>query len=144
MKILKLLIAGIAFAIIGQMIHTIEAFATMQYYMLPEYWPVWSKIMMPGPGPPGASFYAASLIFGIITGTLVAFVYSKVKAVLPGKAALNKGVYYGLMLSMVAGLPGTLSMFLLFNLPLELVASWTVTSFAVNILGGIVIAKIMG
>jgi len=144
MKILRLILAGTAFAIIGQAIHVIEAFATMQYYMLPEYWPVWSKIMMPGPGPPGTEFYAVSIVLGIVTGTLAAFVYGKVKPALPGKNALNRGFYYGLMLFMVAGLPTTFTMFLLFNVPAGLVAAWTASGLAVHMLGSAAIAKIMG
>ena len=47
--------------IVSQIIHSIEAFATMDFYLDPNYFGVWSKIMMPGPGPPPAEFYYYSI-----------------------------------------------------------------------------------
>jgi hypothetical protein len=46
---------------------------TMGFYMMPQYWPVWSKVMMPEAGPPPTSFYIWALIFDFITG-LVNFI----------------------------------------------------------------------
>ncbi len=126
------------------MIHTIEAFATMGYYLLEEYWPVWSKVMMPGPGPPGAEFYAYSIAFAVVTGILYAFVFGKIKSAVPGQTAVKKGSYYGAILFIVAGIPAALSMYLLINLPVALIVSWAFSGLVTYVLGGIAIAKIMG
>ncbi|MCX6798495.1 MAG: hypothetical protein NTW59_00135 [Candidatus Diapherotrites archaeon] len=143
-RLAKLLLCGIAFAAISIVIHTLEAFVTMSFYLDPQYWQVWSKVMMPGPGPPGVEFYAASLIFAGLSGVLYAFIFDQLKPSIPGKKAFEKGTYYGTMLFMIAGLPGTLSMFLLINIPLALITVWAVTGWVVYLLGGMAIVKIMG
>lgn len=142
MNIGRIIGAGIVFAIVAQIIHTIEAFGTMGYYMMEQYFPVWSKIMMPGMGPPGAEFFYYSIGFGIITGILFAAVYTVLGCCLPGKG-MEKGIHYGFLVWLVAGIPSTLSMILLINLPLDLIAIWAISGLFVYIIGGALVAKIL-
>jgi uncharacterized membrane protein YagU involved in acid resistance len=129
--------------IIAQVIHTIEASLTMSYYTDPTYFSVWNKIMMPKAGPPPTEFYYYSLVFSFITGLFFTIVYKVVEKSVPGKSLLNKGLIYGLLIWLVAGLSGSLSMVLLVNLPVDLVAYWTVSGLIVNLLAGVAIAKII-
>lgn len=143
MDIGKIVIAGVAAGIIAEVIHSIEAIFTMPYYFLPEYWTVWSKIMMPGPGPPGMEFYALAILFSIVAGILYAFVFDRIKPALSGTAA-RKGLSFGGILFLAAGIPGTLTMFLLINLPISLVTIWTFTNYITYLASGFIIAKIIG
>lgn len=135
---------AIGFAIVSQLVRSIEAIATMQYYFMENYFPVWSKVMMPTEGAPPAGFYALSFLFALVTGLIYAFVYSKIRGCLPGKNALKKGSYFGALLFLVAGIPFALSLYLLINLPIELILAWAFTSMVVYMAGGILIAKVVG
>jgi len=134
--------AGIVFAIIAQVMHTIEAFLTMNYYTMPDYFAVWSKVMMPTAGPPPMEFYVISIVFGIITGVIFAAVYSMFKDNVPG-AGTKKGLCYGGILFLVAGIPFGLTMYLLINLPMMLLVWWNIFSLIIYLIGGIVIEKIV-
>ena len=135
--------AGIVFAVISQIIHSIEAFATMNYYLIPEYWPVWSKVMMPGEGAPPMSFYGYSFGFAVIIGVIFALAYSVIKDSLKGKNAMQNGVRYGTILFFVAGIPFSLTLYLLVNLPVGLIAYWAFSTLIIYVLGAIAIAKIV-
>ncbi|MFH1332255.1 MAG: hypothetical protein ABIH63_03135 [archaeon] len=135
--------AGVLFAVLGQIVHTIESFLTMSYYTNPAYFAVWSKLMMPTAGPPPASFYAYSIIFGIVSGILVALVYGVVRNSVPGNTVAKKGLNYGLLVFLVAGVPSFLSMLLLINLPAALILSWAFSSLVINLVGGMILAWIM-
>ena len=141
-NIWRVLISGVIFAVISQIVHTIGSIATMKYYLMGEYLPVWSRIMMPNAGPPPASFFAYGVAFALITGILLAIVYNMISKSISGKSAAKKGLMYGLLLFFAAGIPGALSMYLIINLPIALIISWTVEGLAIYLLGGMVIAKI--
>jgi MFS family permease len=134
--------AGIVFAIIAQVMHTIESFLTMNYYTMPDYFAVWSKVMMPTAGPPPMEFYIISIVFGIITGAIFAAVYSMFKDNVPGTGT-KKGLYYGGILFLVVGIPFTSTMYLLINLPMMLLVWWSIFSLIIYLIGGIVIEKIV-
>jgi len=152
MKTWKIIVAGIVFAIIAQIIHTIESFATMNFYTDPKYFSVWSTIMMPVQGPPPTEFYIYSIVFGIIAGIIYAVVYEMVKKSLPVGTVLKQGffssttfkhgLYFGLLLFLI-GIPMSLMMYLLINLPTMLLVYWSISGLIVNLIGGVVIARIM-
>jgi len=142
MKFLKVIIAGIVFAIIAQVIHTVESMATMSFYTNPEYFAVWSKIMMPGEGPPPTEFYIYSIIFSIITGIIYAVIYAMIKKSIPGKTVNNQGLYFGFLLFLV-GIPWSLTMYLLINLPSLLVVYWSITSLIIDLIFGVIIARLI-
>lgn len=135
--------ASVLYVIISQIIHTLAAFLTMKYYLLEEYFPVWSKIMMPKEGPPPATFYYYSLGFGLISAMLFVLVYWILKNGLPGKTLAKKGLIYGLLVCLVATIPGYLSMIMLINLPLALVISWAVECLVIYVIVGPLTAKII-
>ncbi|MCJ7743432.1 MAG: hypothetical protein MUO99_02595, partial [Dehalococcoidales bacterium] len=61
---LPMLIAvAVLYAIVGEMIMTLGAMADMNYYLDANYFPVWSKIMMPAAGPPPATFMYTGIVF---------------------------------------------------------------------------------
>lgn len=139
----RVILAGILFAVLGQIVNTLSAFLTMSYYTNPAYFALWSKIMMPGPGAPPSSFYLYSILFAIIIGILVALVYGVLKNSVPGKMIAKKGLNYGLLVFLVGGIPGYLMMLLIINLPAGLVLSWAFSSLIIDLIGGMIIAWIM-
>jgi len=138
----KVIAAAIVFMIISQIIHTIEAQLTMDYYTDPTYFPVWSKIMMGEVGlAPEFMYY--SLAFAFITGLLFSGVYTVFEKGVPGKTIAKKGVNYGLLIWLVGGIPSSLVMFLLVNVPVDLIAYWTVSALIINLLAGVAVARIV-
>jgi hypothetical protein len=115
----------------------------MGYYTDPTYFSVWSKIMMPTAGPPPMEFYYYSLTFAFISGLFFIVVYSVIANGVPGKTFVKKGLIYGLLMWLVGGVSGSLAMVLLINLPVDLIAYWTVTGLIVDLIAGVAIAKIV-
>jgi hypothetical protein len=136
----KVFLAGLVALVISQIIHTMGAFLNMRYYLMEEYSAVWSKIMMPAAGPPPTSFYAYSVMFGFVNAFLFAFAYSIFKDSVPGRGVVKKGLAYGFLIFLVAGIPATLSMILLINLPQALIWSWTAEGLITFLAGGITTA----
>ena len=139
----RIIIAAIVFAIISQVMHTIESMLTMDFYMDEAYFPVWSKLMMPTAGPPPTEFFVASVASAVIIALIYSAAYDMLKGSLPGKTDLMKGLKYGIMLFILVQIPGLLGMWLLINLPLMLLVYWGIGSLAILLIGGIVIAKIV-
>ena len=138
----RILGAGILYAIVAQVINTLGAFLSMGYYLMEEYFPVWSKVMMPVAGPPPSSFYAYSIGFGVLSGMLFALVYSVIKSGVPGRTAVKKGLVYGLLVFLVAGIPSSLMLYLLIYLPAGLIGIWSVSSLIAYLISGVIAAKI--
>ena len=139
----RIIIAAIVFAIIAQVLHTVESMLTMDFYMDPEYFGVWSKLLMPTAGPPPAEFFYASVISSLIIALIYAVVYDVVKGSLPGKTFIKKGLQYGIILFMIVQIPGLLGMYLLVNLPTLLLVYWGISSLVISLIGGIAFAKII-
>ena len=138
----KMIVAAIPFMIISQVIHTIEAQLTMDFYTDPTYFPVWSNIMMGEMGlAPEFMYY--SLTFAFIGGLLFTGVYTVVAKGIPGKTYVNKGIYYGLLIWLVADIPFSLTLVLLINLPIELIAYWAVSTLIVYLLSGVAVVRIL-
>jgi hypothetical protein len=138
----NVLISAVLFLIVSQIVHILFSFVGMGYYLDPAYADVWSKIMMPGPGPPPAEFYYYSIAFGFITALIYVIVYTKFKSAVPGDTPAKKGLNYGIWLIFIAGtIPGYLAMYLLINLPIALIGIWAAESLIIALLGGIIIAK---
>lgn len=137
-RCLKILLAAVAYAVIAQIIHWIGAFLSMDFYIDPAYMGVWSQLMMP----PMTYFFYYSVGFAFITGALLAAVYSMVYCCLPARTNVKRGLVYGLIVFMVAGIPGSLAMYLLINLPAMLILLWTVENLVIYLLGGAAIALV--
>jgi len=142
-KLLKLLFAAVLFTIISQVIHTVESFLTMSFYLDSNYFGVWSKIMMPGAGAPPTSFYVYSIVFTFISGLIFVFIFTKAKNVIKEKVWWKIGKKYGIVVWLLASIPWTLTSYLLINLPPMLLVYWSISSLIIYILSGIAIAKIL-
>lgn len=141
-KIGRWIAAIIVMLVINSIIHMIGATIGMGYYMNPDYFEVWSKIMMPEPGPPPASFMIYSIIFNLIASFIFVLVYLIIYDSLPGTGLTKKGLSYGLIIFMISGISGMLGMILLINLPAGLIGMWTVETLVINLLCGIFVALI--
>jgi hypothetical protein len=139
----RIIIAAIVFAIIAQVLRTVESMLTMDFYTDPAYFGVWSTLMMPTAGPPPAEFFYASIISSLIIAIIYASAYDVVKGSLPGKTAVKKGLQYGIFLFLLVQIPGLLGMYLLINLPTLLLVYWGISSLVISLIGGIVIARIV-
>jgi hypothetical protein len=139
----RIIIAAIIFAIIAQVLRTVESMLTMDFYMDPEYFGVWSKLMMPTAGPPPAEFFYTSIASGLIIAVIYAAVYDLIKNSIPGKTDIKKGLKYGALLFILVQIPGLLGMYLLINLPTLLLIYWGISSLVILLVGGIVFAKII-
>ncbi len=138
----QIVISAVVFALVAQIIHTVGAVLTMDYYVNPAYFALWSKLMMPEAGPPGTEFFVASLVVNFAIGLTFAGVYSMLKKSIPGKG-LMKGVNYGLLLFLLAGLPYTLTTYLLLAVPAMLLVGWAVEALILYIICGATFSKIV-
>ena len=134
--------SSLIFALIAQTIHSLSSFIFMEFYKNPDYYYVWSKIMMPHPGPPPSSFFVFAFGFSFVTGVLFSVVYRIIKAGITANNSVNKGLIFGLILFMVGTVPSHLALILLINLPIVIIIVWVIEGLIINILGGIAIAKI--
>ncbi len=135
-------ISSIVFLIISQIINTITAVFTMSYYTNPEFFALWSKLMMPANGPPGTEFFLASIVIDIIIGIILAGSYSLLADSIPGEG-ISKGINYGILLFLIAGVPFTLTIYLLFAVPGSLLIYWTISTLVIYLISGAAFAKII-
>src|SRR3989344_2420666 len=139
----KVLLAGVIFAIISQIIHMLEASINMAYYTDPAYFALWSKVMMPGAGAPPAEFFITSMIFGTITALLYAYVYITIRGSIKDGSPWMRGLKFGWLLFLVAGLPMFLMNYLIIAIPFGLNIGWLASSFLSYLIGGTAIGKIL-
>ena len=136
----RIVLGAIAYLVIAQVLHTVSTMLTMNYYLDPNYFTVWSKIMMPIAGPPPMEFYYYSLGFGLIIGIIYSYIYANVKNIMKG-TVIKKGLKYGFAIFLMAGIPSFLSIYLLINLPLGLLVYWLIIDQLLTFLfGGVAIA----
>jgi hypothetical protein len=139
----KVVLCGVLFAVISWIIHTVGAVLSMGYYKMPEYAAVWSKLMMPAANAaPPLSFSLYSLLFGFIGGCLFAIVYDVLMGGIPGKK-INKGMAYGFLVFLIAGIPGYLGIILTINVPSGLAALWMLENLVIYLIGGMIVASII-
>ncbi len=135
----KALLGGIIFAVISQIVHSISSQMTMSFYTDPKYFSLWSELMMPNAGSPGAEFFFASIAFALIIGVLFSVIYTVIRSSVPGKMA-RKGLEYGLLLFFISAVPMYFTMYLLLAVPTALLMIWAIETFIVYILGAFGIA----
>lgn len=126
----KALLAGVVYVIIATVVRQIEAILTMSYYTEPQYFGVWSKLMMPKSGPPPASFMVWSLLFSYITGVTLAAGYDFIKDLLPKKFWTRVLNFTDLVICLMIVF-FSLPVYLLLNLPMGLLLSWLVSGFII-------------
>ena len=146
----KLALAAFAFAAISQFVHTIGSIADLPYYTDPANFALWSKVMMPGPQPPGMEFYALSIAVSLATGLIFAYAYMISKQAFVMKKSFKSdrfwkvGLKFVLFLFLLTCFTGILSMYLLFAIPMGLLLSWTAQGLAVSLAAGVAFARIIG
>ncbi len=146
----KLVLSAIAYAAISQIVHTAGAFLDMSYYTDPANFALWSRLMMPSQGPPGAEFYLLSVVFALIIGLIFTYAYKITRQAFASKRAFRAdrywevGLKFGLFLFIFTGFTGTLSMYLLFAIPFGLLFSWALQSLVASLAAGVAFARIMG
>ncbi len=138
----KVIISGLIFTLISFILRQIEAVLTLKYYMMPEYFGVWSKVMMPSAGPPPASFMITSFIFTFVTGISIGLIYTYLKDHLP-KDKKRRIFYFADLMIGTSFVFFTLPVYLLFNVPLGLLVSWFITTFISLTAGSWVLVKII-
>lgn len=142
-KLNQLFLSAVVFAAISQVVHTIGAAAMMDYYTNPDYFPLWSTLMMPAEGPPGSEFFMASIVISFVIGLVFAAVYQMIKGSIPG-TGVKKGLNYGLLLFLLVGVPYTLTSYLILAIPTTLLMAWAVESFVIYLLSGLAFSNVFG
>lgn len=138
----KVIITGAIFTVISFVLRQIEALLTMKYYMMPEYFGLWSKTMMPEAGPPPITFMITSLVFTLVTGISLSLIYYYLKDHLP-KEEVKRAFYFADLMIGTSFVFFTLPVYLLFNVPFGLLATWFVSTFVILTAGSWVMVKII-
>jgi hypothetical protein len=139
----RFLLASFVATIIGFLIHFVGALATLEYYMDPAYFCVWSRFMIPTAGPPPVEFTIASLVLGFIASLIFVIVYIYLKPALGGMSDTRAGAMYGFGVFLVGGLPGFFMIWLLVNIPFVLIMSYTIETLVSYMLIGMTVGKIL-
>lgn len=139
-NVLRLGVTGLLYGILAQFVHTVSAYFSMDYYRDPEYFSIWSRLMMSTNGPPPANFFILSIFFSIIIGIALTLSYLVVEKALHGTVT-DKGMCFGILVFLVGVMPQALTQFLLIRLPVELIWLWAFEGFILSLLGGLLIAR---
>ncbi len=138
----RVLLSGFIYTVMANFVHIIEAFLTRSDYTMPEYAGVWSKLIMPHAGQPSPQFIALSLLFGLIVGFFLAFVYVAIQDVLPKPPWSRSFSFAGLLIGLELVLY-ILPVYLLFNVPVALLISWTISYSVIFILASLLFVRIL-
>lgn len=139
-NIKKIVIASIVILIINQVIHTIGAVLTMNFYIDEAYAQVWSKTMMPAMGPPPISFYIISMLSAFVFALIFVSAYDIFEPSVPGKTWKKKGIFYGFIVYLLTA-QSYVSMSYLINLPGMLLLDWAIEGLVISLLSGLVAAR---
>lgn len=139
---MKVLLSSVIYTLIAFLVRQIEAILTVKYYMMPEYFGVWSKLMMPTLGPPPSEFMITSLVVTFATGVSLAVIYCYLREFLPKDDKKRIFIFADLMVG-ASIVFFTLPVYLLFNVPFQLMLSWLITSFIIILAGSFVFVRII-
>ena len=138
----KVFLSGAIFTVISFVIRQVEALLTMGYYTDPQYFGLWSKLMMPSNGPPPAEFMITSLVFTFVTGVSLALIYYYLRKHLPENKKQRIFYFADLMVAM-SFLFFTLPAYLMFNIPVGILVSWFIASFIILLSASFIFVKII-
>jgi len=138
----KVFISGLIITVISFVVRQIEAVLTLKYYMMPEYFGVWSKVMMPAAGPPPPSFMITSLVFTLVMGVSLALIYYYLKDHLPENRKKRIFYFADLMIG-TSFIFFTLPTYLMFNVPMGLMVSWFISTFMILTASSWILVKII-
>lgn len=137
----KVILSSFIVFIIEMLVKQTEAILTMRYYLMPEYFGIWSKLMMSKVGPP-PDFFILSALFSFLTALVLACVYECIKANLD-KKFWHRVLGFTKLMALLMLVFGYLPMFLLLNVPQALLISWFVSSSLAMFFGSIVFVKLL-
>lgn len=137
----KIILSAFIFLIISFILRQIEVLLTMKYYVNPEFFGVWSKLMMPTAGPPPPMFYIISLIVTLASGIILVFFYELVKDKFGNgvRRTVNFTVFFELIIITVGYLP----MYMLINVPTGIFGYWIATDLISIFVASLIFAKIL-
>lgn len=104
--------------------------STVQEYQNPALFRPWSDPLM-----------LLYFVHPFMLGIALAFVYERVKTVLPGKTPLLRGMKFGFIVWLVATLPGMLISYSSFSLSFAMVLTWTLSALFQLIVAGVVLTR---
>jgi len=139
----KVIISGFVYLIISTIIHQVEVLLTMDYFKLPTYFGLWSKLMMPKAGPPPLKFYLFSFLFSLIAGLAIALLYEIIKDRVAKESAWKKTVSFTCLLVLLSGVFFSLPVYLLLNIPLGLLAIWFLSAVVIFAISSAAFVRIM-
>ena len=138
----KIVIAGFWYLVIATIFRQIEVAFTVNYYQDLAYFGLWSKLMMPAEGPPPVGFFVISTLFTYVTGCTLAAVYDFMKSLF-GKGFWGKVIGFTDITVGLAIVFGYFPMYLLFNVPVVLLAWWLGVSWVTILVSSMIFANIM-
>ncbi len=138
----RVFLSGLVYMVIAFVIHQIEALLTLNYYMDPQYFGLWSNLMMPVAGPPPISFMVTSLVITLVSGISITIVYYYLKDMLPKNIWKRTFLFADLMVG-TSFIFFTLPVYLMFNVPVGLLVSWFFSSFIILLGASIVMVRIV-
>jgi hypothetical protein len=138
----KLFLGALIYLILATVIRQIEVILTMKYYLMPQYFGVWSQQMMSNAGPPPPSFMIKSATFTFATGLSIGLVYYYIKNLLP-KQFWHRVTFFADLMIGTSFIFFSLPAYLLFNLPFQLLLSWFISGFVILFLTSITLVKII-
>ncbi len=139
----KIGIVAFLYTLFATVVHQIEALVSLKYYMMSEYFGVWSKLMMPKAGPPPQEFFIASTVLTFTTGVSLALVYCYIRDMLPKNNRERIFLFADLMIGLQFVF-FTLPVYLLFHVPPILLVSWFVSNFIILVFTSFICVKVIG
>jgi len=138
------ILAAVLFVLVSLVVHMAGAMLMLDFYTDPQFFPVWSPLMMPsgGSGAPPASFVVYSLIFSFVVGMALAAVFLEIRHSLDNASVLRTGTHFGVLMFLMSVVPATLALLLLINIPALLVVEWAFESLVIYFAAGIAFARI--
>jgi hypothetical protein len=138
----KVFLIALLYTIIATVIRQAEIIWTMKYYTMPQYFGVWSKLMMPTAGPPPFEFMVTSMILTFASGMSIAIIYYYLREYLP-KGFWRRSTFFCDVLISASFIFFTLPVFLLFNVPAALLGYWFISTFIVLLATSVLIVKVV-
>jgi tryptophan-rich sensory protein len=139
----KVLLVGLIYTIISVVVRQVEMLWTMKYYEMPRYFGLWNPLMMPKAGPPPTDFFIVSTIITFTIGVSLTIVYYYLKECLP-KNYWKRTFFFADLMVATSFIFFTLPSYLLFNIPVGLLASWFASTFVMLVVTSVAITKIIG
>lgn len=138
----KVFLAAMAYLAISVTVQWISIKLTSNYLILPEYFSVWNKAMMPKLGQLSFEFTLASLGYSFLSGFSLAVLYSFLKDSFEN-CFCKQVSGFTLLISVLRLIFTYLPMLVLFNIPFLLVTSWFLVSIITIFLASLVFVKML-